>query len=255
MIEILILLFGLFMGSFGNNLISYLSGSAAFDIYRSRCFCGEKGLTISELIPVVSFVLLRGRCKECKKKISVRYLIMELLSGTIALLCYLYYGISYMTLVHFGLLYILLIVAFVDYIKLIIPNSLVAGVVIMSIMKIVINGNPELSNVLASIFLFSFFFMLNVFYEKFRDKTAIGFGDIKLISAVALFFPLFTVFFGLWLGAVFALLFYVLLGDGNNRHAETKKIPFGFFLCFSYIILDFAGSFIEAKYLQFFFNR
>ena len=246
MIETIIIIFGLTLGSFTNNLISYFSNKSGFDFFRSSCFCGEKTLTVTELLPLINYLILRGKCKACRKPIPIRYPVIELLSVLIAFLTYLQYNISLLFFVNFFIYLTLLIIAAVDYYSYRIPNLLVFILLLLSVIKFTIFPvNIELK-IVSAVLTVSIFVIINLSTQKLLKKETIGYGDIKLIgvSFLLLDFPLQFVW--LWFSALIAIPGFYLLKFFNQKYKMEKRIPFGVFMSFTFILIKFnEGKIIE----------
>lgn len=235
MIEVLLIILLLSIGSFGNNVISYLSGSAEFDLFRSNCMCGEKKLRLNEIIPVISYLYLGGKCSRCQKKISIRYPIVEILTLGIGLLFYAQYGQSLYFLFNFLFSFFLLLIAFIDFKSLVIPNILVLCLLGTATFNMVF-GATDVYSFIYSCIVVSFFILVEYIGSKKLNKNVIGFGDIKLLGALFLFFQLPVALFGLWLSSLIALIGFLTL-KALGKTFEEGRIPFGFFLGLTFVAL------------------
>ncbi|MFA8344331.1 MAG: A24 family peptidase [Rhodothermaceae bacterium] len=226
MIELFIIAFTLVTGSFTNSVISGFLNNSGLDLYRSKCFCGKRNLKLLENIPVLSFIFLKGTCKECNGKIAFRYLATELFSLAAGLIIYQIYGLQIISLIYYLLLMIFYSVAIIDFKKMVIPNSLVFAIFLLYLVSLSINQfNPY--NLIVP---FSICFSLlgvNQYYERKKNKTAIGMGDVKYIFAAGLFLSPFLLIVSIWISALLALLFS--LGK-SKKYDKENKIAFGTFL-------------------------
>ncbi|MFC2139721.1 prepilin peptidase [Bacteroidota bacterium] len=254
MIELILILTGLTMGSFANNMISYFTGSSRFDLLRSTCLCGEKVLAWNEIIPVVSYIFLKGKCGSCEKRIPARYIIVESVSALLILLCYFRYGLTVEALFHYSVLWLLLVIGLTDLDKMIIPNTVTFFLITAALAGFHFLETEILTKVITSIAFIAVFSLLNFMYERIKKRPALGYGDIKLIGALALFYPLFQFSFGIWLASLLAIPGYFYMKKPGVQNFREGKIPFGFFLCTGFIISDFFAEVIEMSYYDFIIN-
>ena len=129
-IAVFLFIFGLLIGSFLNVVIYRVPKEMSIIGPGSRCpSCGHD-LKWLDLLPVLSYVFQKGRCRYCGESFSVRYAFVELLTGVLTLLLYLKYGAAFDLVFYMSLVYILIPCFFIDLDHMIIPNGLVmtAGV-------------------------------------------------------------------------------------------------------------------------------
>ena len=238
MIEtVIIVLLSLAFGSFANNVISYFINSSKFDLVHSACFCGKKRLEWVELIPVLSYFLQKGKCTECKSKISFRYPLIEILTLTIALIVYFFVGVETNSILIFFILYTLLIISVIDFYKLIIPNLLTIILLMLSIIYLVMNSYSILNRITFSILLSGILLVISYFFEKYKNKIVIGAGDIKLIFVLSLLLNVIDSMLALWVSSLIGLLAVVLFNIKDFSNLKTIKIPFGLYLSIGFAIV------------------
>ena len=128
------------IGSFLNVLIYRLPLKISLVKPSSHCPNCKCKIKWYDNIPIISYIILRGKCRNCKEKISIRYLIVELLTGVISTLIFLRFGISLMSL--FGILLFLLLIplSFIDVEHLIIPDSIIIGLLVLGVVGIFFNN-------------------------------------------------------------------------------------------------------------------
>jgi prepilin signal peptidase PulO-like enzyme (type II secretory pathway) len=255
---ILIILTAIAAGSFGNNVISHYIAGRKFDIVRSRCRCGDRVLHLRENIPVLSYLLQRGKCKVCEAVLEPRYMIMEVSAVLIAISLYVRYGISFELLVYFGFLYFLLLICFIDYRKFIIPNLLVViPAVIAFANHLVVSREIIYPNIRDAFIVGIIFGAVNAIYNRLRNTDAIGWGDIKLLMVLTLFYGIGFTVLSLWITSVAVTLMFGLriIGDKWNGHIRqpavnngsltmsmNTKVPLGAYLSFVIILLNVLNS-------------
>lgn len=235
--ELAITLISLSLGSFGNSIISWLSGKAKFDLLVSKCFCGEKNLKIYELIPVISYILQFGKCSSCSKSIPMRYLLVELICLALALLLFIKFGFGYEFVFQFMVFFILLLIASIDYLTFTIPNSLVLILLSLGLVNFYFHPSSILTNLVSAFSVILLLLFLNRCVMIYKNEDGIGFGDIKLISALFIIFGLPVSIVGLWLSASIALIaLFISRSIPIIRPIIINKVPFGLFLAIGYFI-------------------
>jgi leader peptidase (prepilin peptidase)/N-methyltransferase len=240
MIEtVIIILLSLAFGSFANNVISYFVNSSKFDLLHSTCFCGEKELRIIELIPILSFILQKGKCKECSKRISVRYPLVEILTAAIGLLVYNFLGLEIRTAIIFLILYVLIMISIVDYYRLIIPNILTIALLVLVSILLFINSEPVLTQIAISLSITLILFGVQYLFKKIKNKNGLGAGDIKLIFVLSLLLSITDSMIAIWISSLIGLLTITLLNLNRINQLKEIKIPFGLYLSigFTFVIL------------------
>lgn len=218
-------IFGLIVGSFLNAVIWRLGKKES--VFRGRSICPQckHVLSAKDLIPLVSFALLKGRCRYCKKPISFQYPLVELATGVIFAFLLWWIGLNPVSVALLWVLAALLIVIFVYDLKhFLIPDMMVFGAIFLAVVWQVLQGEL-IGGIVAGLGAAFFFFML---FLISRGKW-MGFGDVKL----ALFMGLFLG----WPNILVALFAAFLVGSvvGGVLVAFKKKgmkseVPFGPFL-------------------------
>lgn len=238
---IMVFIIGLVFGSFFN-VVGYRVPNKMSIIYPdSHCpNCNHK-LKFYELVPVLSYVFLGGKCKSCKKRISIFYPFFELLTGILFALCYLSYGISTQFFIGITLISILVIISISDFKYYIIPDEvLIVGtifIIIELIIGCIINNTsvikgvlfPILSGVLAFITIYIF----KIVGDKVFKKECLGGGDIKLLFFIGLALGYDMSLVTVFLAAFIALPFSIIGLIKNNNNV----IPFGPYLSMSAVII------------------
>ncbi len=244
---VIVFLLGLIFGSFLNVCIYRIPRGLSIVSPPSSCpFC-HKRIKWYDNIPVLSYVLLKGQCRSCKSKIPIKYPIVELLGGLIALVVFLKFGFSIKSIFWIVFGYCLLVLSFIDLELFIIPDIInvilfVSGLFFVIYNKTVING------VIGGIFGFGLFYILSVVFAKILKQEALGFGDVKLLGSIGVWVGwkgvIYTVFCASFIGSIVGFLLIILFGKSSKA-----KIQFGPFLAisaFSYIF--FGQSILHFMY-------
>ncbi|QQG46146.1 MAG: prepilin peptidase [Candidatus Niyogibacteria bacterium] len=240
-----IFILGLFFGSFANVLVYRLNTGEPIMFSRSRCFSCGQNLKWFELIPVFSFLFLKGRCRVCGSKISWQYPLVELASGFLFLILYVYIPsgpsptwTSWAIAALF--FWLLFVISVYDLRHKIIPNNLVylstaavALFLIIGNLDFIENWKLLIEHFAAGIGLFAFFGGL-WFISRGRWM---GFGDAKMAFALGLFLgwpeTLAAFFFSFWIGAFFGLIlaFYnYKLKAKSYKLLSGTQVPFAPFI-------------------------
>lgn len=244
MAQAFIILLALTLGSFSNNVISFFLGSSPFDVKRSLCMCGDRELKAKELIPVISFILQKGRCISCRKAISYRYVIVEVCALVIGLASYYIYGFNFYMALHYALFMALLLIGLVDLKKFIIPNVLVIVLFVIAAIKLVIYGGSTWLNIISAVSLGAIFILINFWGSRMKGKSLIGPGDIKLIIVMTLFMDFPVSLLALWISAFIAIPGYYAIRRFNNELKLKALVPFGFFMAIGYTFTELFSFYI-----------
>jgi len=209
----------------------------------ARSFCPKCEQTLAwwHTIPLVSWLILRGRCGHCEAKIPFRYFFIELLTGALCALTFLRFGPTLTGLVAFGFIALFIIINFIDLDYMIIPDVITYPATFIGLAIGVINrfapsqvlGYPFVSSPLESLYglLMGPGLLLAVWwlYFKIRKREGLGLGDVKFLAVVGATFGMesawFTIFFGSVLGSIIAILSLVA-----RRGSLASYFPFGPYL-------------------------
>ena len=203
---IFVAIMGALWGSFANVCILRLPEGKGVVSGRSYCPNCKKLITWKDNIPIISFLLLKGKCRQCKKPISFQYTLVEFLSLISFLSIYYLYGISLTTLLLIILAIIFIIIFFIDLKHFIIPNSLTFPLMALGFIKS--------------------FIPIIFFYKQVRKKDGMGLGDAKLFAVIGFWFGWISIPFVIFLSSIIALL-SVIPDLIKNSKKMTTQIPFG----------------------------
>jgi len=235
MISVYLFVIGLFMGSFYNVVAMRTCKNESIVFPGSHCVNCNHKLAWYELIPVFSYVFLRGKCKHCHKPISIQYPIVELVTGVMFAFSVIIFGLSSNAIISIILSSILIITFITDLRYMIILDEvLVIGAIALCITYIVGEGfQAFLPHLLGAILMFVVMFLVRIIGNKAFKTESLGWGDIKLSALAGLVLgPILGVVY-IFLGSVLALPYALYLSIRNKNNI----LPFGPFLCLSLIIL------------------
>ena len=247
-----IFLFGLCFGSFLNVCIYRLPLGLSVVSPRSACPGCKTPIAFYDNLPVLSWLILRGRCRQCKTKISPRYLLIELLTGLLFLACYWYFGLTLSTLKYCVLAFLLLGLIFTDaetkllpdkltlpglalglIFSLLVPVNDLAAQFLPGIINLPFSGDVSMrivslfDSLLGALVGAAFIYGAGAIYLRWRGAEGMGFGDVKLMAMVGAFLgiklTIFTIFTASIAGSVFGLttVFVVWL---KRTHRFMKRL-------------------------------
>lgn len=224
---------GLFIGSFVNCIAQRILLSQSWTISKSRCdHCGHT-LGLCDLIPILSYVVQKGRCRYCHEKISIRYPLIELLSGSVFIL--LYYShphIDAYLIRNLILASVLLGLSLVDMDSFMIPDGfIITGLInwIVSVFLVSDQKNYIIKGISGAMVIAGSLYLLTIIMNRMLHKESMGGGDIKLIFMLGLYFGTYYSIWILMIACLFALVFILI--------TRRKMIPFGPFLSLSAIVV------------------
>ena len=269
MINLFVFLFGLVIGSFLNCVIYRLERKKGFlkgraqrktsSFLRGRSYCPhcKHVLSWQDLIPVFSFLILKGKCQYCKKKISIQYPLVELLTGALFLLIFINFNnllvTRYLLLVtsFWILISSFLIIIFVYDLKhYMIPDKVIYPAIIIAMIFRLFTGYGLLvTGYLLSAFAAAGFFLLIVLIS--RGKW-MGVGDIKLAFLIGLLLGHPNTILALFLAFLIGAIIGVGL-IGLKKKTIKSELPFGPFLILGIYLALFFGEKIINWYFNLFF--
>tara|TARA_Y100000591_G_scaffold203418_1_gene176047 strand:- start:146 stop:910 length:765 start_codon:yes stop_codon:yes gene_type:complete len=245
-----VIILGGLWGSFANVCIYRLPMNKGVVSGRSFCPKCKKLITWKDNIPVISFLFLNGKCRNCKKKISPQYIITELITIIYFLFVYYLFGISITTLLFFVLGLSFVIIFFIDLKHYIIPNVLTFSLMIIGFLKSFDpNLNPIFPNFINSLIggIFGYLIIWSIiyFYKQIRNKEGMGLGDAKLLSAIGFWFGWISIPFVIFLSSIIALLF-VIPSLIKKSKKLSSQIPFGPYIIIGTLIYLIFESNIQS---------
>ena len=241
MLYTLAFILGGIWGSFCNVCIYRLPLEKNIIKGRSFCTSCEKKINWYDNIPLLSFILLKGKCRCGKSKISLQYFIVELVSAISFVLIYYFYGVSITTLLLIILTIFFIIIFFIDLKHYIIPNELTFPLMLIGFIK---SFDPNLNqslfpnyinSLIGGFFGYSIIWSIIFFYKTLRKKEGMGLGDAKLIAVVGFWFGWFSIPFTIFISSMVALIFSIPSLINKTKDMSTQ-IPFGPFIIIGCLI-------------------
>lgn len=244
---IFVAIFGLVAGSFLNVCIYRLPVDESIVFPSSHCpKCGNK-LSFFDLIPVLSYIFLSGRCRYCKKEISIIYPIVESLACFVSVILFLKFGLSLNFVFNLMFSYGLIVLFFSDLKTQIMPDQinyfLIATGILYSLLL-----KDIFSSIAGVILCFAVMYSIYLLGKAIYKREAIGGGDIKFAVALGAFFGwklgLLSIFLSYLIGCVYSL---ILLG--LKLRTKEQEIPFGPAMVLAAYVVMFFGDNILNWYL------
>ncbi len=248
---------GTAVGSFLNVCIGRIPNEESVVLPPSRCPKCRTPIAFYDNIPLVSFILLRARCRSCSKPISWRYFGVELLMGLMAIALYYRFGFGFDFIVGFIFVAGLIVISFIDLDVRIVPDvislpGIILGLVFSVLGYLMAPHDSILPSPLSSVvgILVGGGFLLATawIYEKVTGVEGMGGGDIKLLAMIGAFLgwpsiPV-TLFFASLVGSIVGLGCMLLTGAGRRL-----ALPFAPFLCSGAVLFIFFGQDLIKFYL------
>ena len=253
-ILILCIVIGLALGSFLNVCIYRIPLKKSILFPNSFCpNCGAK-IHAWDNIPLLSFILLKGKCRKCRAKISLQYPLVEFITSALVVITYLHFGWSWEFAAKTILCLLLIAIFFIDLKHRIIPDVITLPGIALGLFFSFFVKSPSVVNALIGILVGGVLFYLSaVLGELLFKKESMGGGDIKLAMMLGAFLG--------WQKILLVFLLSALLGTIVGTTAllfsknvkETRMIPFGPFLALGSILAIFLGDMLISVYLKTFF--
>lgn len=253
LIGFFIALIGLSVGSFLNVVIYRLPREERLDKPSSHCTSCGHAIRWYDNIPVLSYLLLGGKCRDCKAHISIRYTLVELANLLLWICCMLKFGITVYSGLCMLLCSLLLVIFFIDLEHQIVCDSTVIGILLVGALMAIFCPEPVVwyDRLIGGGAAFLFFLLLFYGSQLILKKEALGGGDVKLMGACGLALGWQNVALGTFLGAIIGCV-YLLIASALGKLQSDKPIPFAPMLTAGVAIALFFGQSIIGWYLGLF---
>lgn len=223
LIVVMMVLYGLIIGSFLNVLIYRIPRGESIVLPPSHCPNCNHRLGVFDLFPVLSYIWLGGCCRYCKISISWRYPLVELITAVLTIICWMRFGLIIDGAVALVLTYVLIVIAFIDLDHRLIPNILTLPMIMIGLVFRLWQGEI-VAGILGGLIGGGILLLVALFYPK-----GMGMGDVKFLAMAGVFLgwerALFVLFSGSFLG-ILVIAPLMLLKKIDRKTA----FPFGPFL-------------------------
>ena len=242
---------GLVVGSFLNVCIYRLPRGQSVNWPASRCTTCDRSLAWYENIPVVSWVVLRGRCRTCGERISVMYPIVEAITAAMFIAGYFIYGWTPLLAVRLAFTCAMIVLFVIDLQHYLLPNVItVPGIVIGFALSLVLPPGWKAS-LIGLIAGGGLLFAIAEAWYRFRGIEGLGMGDVKMLAMIGAFLGwklmLVTLVLSSFAGSLIGVG-AIALGRGGMK----SMLPFGTFLAVGALTAAVAGDVILTWYLGFY---
>lgn len=243
---------GACLGSFGNVLIWRVPRKENFVWGRSHCPKCRAMIAWYDNIPILSYLILRGRCRSCAARISLRYPIVELITGALFAALFYRLGWSWFLLETLVFAFGLVVVSFIDLDHMILPDVFTLSGIVIGLLGAALNPERSFWASLMGVLLGGgFLWLIAYLYYVFRKQEGMGGGDIKLLAWIGAILG--------WTAIPFVILAASLLGSlvGILAAIRTKSgmqtaIPFGPYLALGAILFLLGGERLGLWYVSLF---
>ncbi|MBR2528839.1 MAG: prepilin peptidase [Blautia sp.] len=246
---ILASVFGAIMGSFLNCAAWRLGRGESFITGRSQCpHCGHV-LGAAELVPVLSWVFLKGRCRWCKEKVSARYPLTELGFSLLTVVCLLRFDLTPLCFRNYLFLCCLFVLTLTDLDAMVIPDGcliLAALVWLLFCPFLDLTGRDILLHVAAAVVFGGSLLGISLLMDHMLQRDTLGGGDIKLFAVVGLYLGFVATLFALMFACVAGLFYY-----GLGKKHGGKEFPFGPWIALGTAVMLLYGEPLVNWYMSF----
>ena len=252
MFYLIIFIFGTVFGSFFNVCIARLPKKESIIFPSSHCpQCNTKIKPLNN-IPIISYIILKGKCRNCSARIHWHYFVVELLFPIILIFLFNRFGnefsfvfFKYVILFSFGI-----IIFFTDLISGIIPDVLSIPLIILGLLFSLFSSSdlPILSSLIGAGFGFIFFLSISYLFYLVKKREGLGGGDVKFIAAIGSFIGFTGVLFTVLVSSFTAIIFMLLI----LKYDPKKEFSFGPFLVFGFSVYIIFGEILTHSYLALF---
>ena len=248
---VIIFILGLIVGSFSNVCVYRIPKNGSIIFPASRCPKCSSPIKPVDNIPLLSYILLKGRCRNCGNKISTQYPIVEFLTGLIYLIICLIYGLSIQSLIYIILSSALIIIAFIDLNEQIVPDVIsLPGIAIGFIISFFVPYISFINSALGVLVGGGIILIIALGGSAIFKKEAMGGGDVKLAAMIGAFlgwrYIIISLFLGFFLGALTGII--LIMAKIKSRE---DVVPFGPFIVLGSFISLLWGEQIISWYIGF----
>lgn len=245
--NILVFILGAIVGSFLNVCIYRIPKSRSIIFPPSSCPSCSKNIKWYDNIPILSYVILRGRCRSCKARISPLYITVEILTGIMAVCLFMAFGLTPKFFAYLILMGGLIVASFVDLSIQEIPDGvsiggLAAGIIMSFAFPAIFDTDSRTASIfgsmLGAIAGAGSIYLMGFFGELVFKKEAMGGGDVKLMAAIGAFIGWKLVLFTFFVAPLFGSIAGVVLKIKDGR----EIIPYGPYLSLAAVVSIFFGN-------------
>ena len=259
-ILVLTIVIGLCVGSFLNVVIYRLPNNMKLYSPPSHCPNCNYKLKWYDNIPIFSYIFLRGRCRNCRSKISVRYPLVELLNTVLWFICLLCFtNIIIKTNENDYVFFVasclacstLVCVFFCDLEHLIIPDELQVCLLCLGLIATFSNKISVSQQVIGFFAGGGFFLLIYLVSYAIKKRESLGFGDVKLMAVIGLLLGVYNTILVIIISSIVGAIVLLTINK-VKKEGENKEYPFAVFIVPATILVMFVGEYIVNWYLSLF---
>jgi len=249
MLTIVSIIFGAMIGSFLNVCIFRLPKEESIVTPGSHCPHCQKPIKFSDNVPLVSYILLNGRCRYCKESVSIQYPLVEGITALVSLILFVRFGPTLSYLFYFSFIAALIVISIIDLYHQIIPDVIsLPGIGVGLLASLAIPQINFIDSLIGALLGGGSLFIVATLYQWLFKREGMGGGDVKLLAMIGAFLGwkavILTILLGSLLGSISGIIVMVLRGK-DFKYA----IPFGPFLSLGAVIALFYGQDLIRWYL------
>lgn len=243
---------GAIFGSFGNVVIYRLPRGESVVKPRSFCYACKTQIKWYDNIPILSWFILRGRCRKCKAPFSIRYPLVELITAVLFALSYHYAGISWTLLEHLIFVFGLVVCTFIDFDHMILPDEFTLSGIVIGLVGAALNPHREFLDALYGVLMGGgFLWGMAYVYYLLTKQEGMGGGDIKLLAWIGALLGWKAIPFVIMSSAIIGSVVGLIMARKQKAGLKTV-IPFGPYLALGAILYLFGGETIALWYIDLF---
>jgi leader peptidase (prepilin peptidase) / N-methyltransferase len=237
-----VFIFGAVVGSFLNVCIFRMPAKTSIIKPLSQCPHCHHPVRFYDNIPLVSYIVLKGKCRDCGGKISWRYPLVELITAVLSLLLFLQFGLTLRFLIFFIFVCVLIVITFIDLDHQIIPDVLtLPGIPVFFLLAIFVGEITWLEALIGLLVGGGILFTIAFIYKLITKREGMGGGDIKLLAMIGGFLGwkslIFILLFSSFSGAIVGIMAMII-----KKQDMKYAVPFGPFLSAAAVAYLFWGT-------------
>lgn len=243
---------GSILGSFGNVLIYRMPKEESVVLPGSKCVSCKSPIQWFDNIPILSWIFLKGRCRSCGTKISIRYPLVESLTGILFLLSFHFIGYKWFLIEILWFQFAAIVCSFIDFDQMILPDEFTLSGIVIGLVGAALN--PErgfVEAILGVLFGGGFLWMMAYVYFLFTKNEGMGGGDIKLLAWIGALVGWKAIPFIIMVSAIFGSIIGIVIAFKSDDGIKTA-IPFGPYLVLGSVLYVFGGENLATQYFNLF---
>lgn len=248
----LFFLLGAIFGSFANVIIYRLPKDESVVKPRSFCYSCKTPIRWFDNIPILSWFILRGRCRSCGARFSVRYPLVELMTAVLFALSYHYAGLSWTLLEYLIFVFGLVVCTFIDIDHMILPDEFTLSGIVIGLLGAALNPQREFMDAFWGVLMGGgFLWGMAYIYFLLTKQEGMGGGDIKLLAWIGAILGWKAIPFVIMSSAIIGSVIGLITARKQKAGLKTV-IPFGPYLALGAVLYLFGGETIALWYLDLF---